>query len=112
GLQAAAPQGWFVAGSRPAAYQSGLDVSAVHNFHPSAYLKATHSVIQGFGTLMQHITATQYLGKRVCFSALVRTEDAQDWAAPWMRVDKGSHPVAFNNMQNRPIKGTSDRAAL
>jgi hypothetical protein len=108
GLQAATPKGWFVAGSRPAEYESGVDVSAVHNYHPSAYLKATHPIIQGFGTLMQQITANYYLGKRVRFSALVKTEDAQDWAGLWMRVDKGSQAVAFDNMQNRAIKGTSE----
>src|SRR5215471_16702910 len=39
-------------------------------------------------------------------SAMVRTADAQ-WAGLWMRVDKGPNMVAFDNMQNRSIKGTS-----
>ena len=30
------------------------------------------------------------------------------WAGLWMRVDKGKDMVAFDNMQDRPIKGTTD----
>lgn len=43
-LNAAAPKGWLVAGSLPADYESGIDVSAVHNYRPSAYLKSTTPV--------------------------------------------------------------------
>jgi hypothetical protein len=107
-LQAAAPKGWFVAGSRPTEYEAGIDELAKYNGHPSAYLKAKNPVVQGFGTLMQNFRADHYLGKRVRFSAFVKTEGAQDWAALWMRVDKGSKEVAFDNMQNRPIKGTTN----
>ena len=81
---------------------------AAYNGHPSAYLKAKSPVVQGFGTLMQNFRADHYLGKRVRFSAFVKTEGAQDWAGLWMRVDKGSKQVAFDNMQNRPIKGTTN----
>ena len=69
-LNAAAPKGWFVAGSRPADYESGIDVSAVHNYRPSAYLKSTAPVLRGFGTLMQQFNADHYLGKRVRFTRL------------------------------------------
>lgn len=57
---------------------------------------------------MQQFNSEHYLGKRLRFSALVKTQDAQDWAGLWMRVDNGSKMLAFDNMQNRPIKGTSD----
>jgi len=107
-VDAAAPKGWFVAGSMPADYESGIDVSAVHNYRPSAYLRSTTPVIRGFGTLMQQINAGHYLGKRVRFSALVKTQDAQEWAGLWMRVDNGPKMLAFDNMENRPIKGTRD----
>jgi hypothetical protein len=42
-------------------------------------------------------------------SAKVRTENVTDWAGLWMRVDDfNSELIAFDNMQNRPIKGTRD----
>ncbi len=107
-LQAAVPNGWLITGSKAADYESGTDAAAAHNGHPSAYLKSTTPQVQGFGTLMQDFRADHYLGKRVRFSAFVKTEAAQDWAGLWMRVDKESKQVAFDNMQNRPIKGTTN----
>lgn len=108
-LHAASPKGWFLAGSRPADYASGIDPLAVHEFRPSAYLKSTKPVLQGgFGTLMQQFSAEHYLGKRIRFSALVKTEDAQDWAGLWMRVDNGPKMLAFDNMQDRQIRGTTN----
>jgi hypothetical protein len=106
-LTAGVPQGWYLAGSKPAEYESGVDAQAQYNSHPSAYLKSKQAAVDGFGTLMQNFRADQYAGKRVRFTAFVKTEGVQDWAGLWMRVDKGKESVAFDNMQNRPIKGTS-----
>lgn len=104
------PQGWYLAGSKPAEYESGVDTQLKHGDFPSAYLKAKKPAIDGFGTLMQDFRADHYLGKRVRLSASVKTEGVQDWAGLWMRVDKGTGttPLAFDNMQDRPIKGTTD----
>ena len=106
-LEAAVPQGWHLAGSKPADYESGVDAQAQYNSHPSAYLKSKKAAAEGFGTLMQDFRAEQYAGKRLRFTALVKSENVQDWAGLWMRVDKGREAVAFDNMQQRPIEGTS-----
>src|SRR5260221_14681903 len=103
-LQAAVPNGWLITGSKAADYESGTDAAAAHNGHPSAYLKSTTPQGQGFGTLMQDFRADHYLGKRERFSAFVKTEAAQDWAGLWMRVDKESKQVAFDNMQNQIVR--------
>ena len=105
--QAAAPKGWFVAGSRPTSYESGTDDMAAFNCHPSAFLKANLPVMRGFGTLMQGFRADHYLGKRVRFTAFVKTERVKSWAGLWMRVDGATKPVAFDNMHDRPITGTT-----
>lgn len=104
----AVPHGWFIAGNKPTSYESGVDPQSAYGGRPSAYLKSKVSKIDGFGTLMQEFRAEHYLGKRVRFSAFVKTEEAQDWAGLWMRVDNGSRQIAFDNMQSRPIKGTTD----
>jgi hypothetical protein len=58
---------------------------------------------------MQEISADAYHGKRVRLSANAKASDVQGWAGLWMRVDgDGSRPLAFDNMGNRPIKGTTD----
>lgn len=106
-LAAAAPQGWYVSGTKPAEYESGVDREMQYNAHPSAYLKSKTAVSDGFGTLMQNFRADQYAGKRLRFTALVKTEGVQERAGLWMRVDQGKESVAFDNMYDRPIKGTN-----
>jgi hypothetical protein len=106
-LQAQVPKGWFIAGSKPADYEAGIDASAAHDGHASAFLKAKKPAVEGFGTLMQDFRADHYQGKRVRFSASVKTEGVQGWAGLWMRADKGPQQLAFDNMQDRSIKGTT-----
>ena len=106
-LNATVPQGWYLAGSKPAEYESGVDAQVQYNAHPSAFLKSKSAVVNGFGTLMQDFRAEQYEGKRLRFTAFVKSEGVQDWAGLWMRVDKGRETVAFDNMQDRSIKGTN-----
>jgi hypothetical protein len=108
-LHATVPAGWYLAGSRPASYETGTDEGVLYEGQHSAYLKSKEPVQEGFGTLMQDFNAGKYAGKRVRLSATVKSEAVQDWAGLWMRVDKGSQiAIAFDNMQNRPIRGTTD----
>jgi hypothetical protein len=107
-LSAAVPEGWTLAGSNPADYEAGTDADAVHNSHPSAYLRAKQREPEGWGTLMQDISATKYAAKRVRLNAFVKTKGVEGWAGLWLRIDKATGTAAFDNMQNRPIKGTGD----
>jgi beta-lactamase regulating signal transducer with metallopeptidase domain len=104
----AAPRGWMLAGSAPANYTTGIDAAMGYQGHPSAYLKSKPGADKGFGTLMQMFNVGQYAGHRVRLTAAVKSADVQTWAGLWMRVDQGSSMVAFDNMQNRAIKGTTD----
>jgi beta-lactamase regulating signal transducer with metallopeptidase domain len=101
-----APSGWFMAGDRPASYQTGVDKAVIENGQPSAYLRSVVPDTGGFGTLMQSISAADYAGKRVRIRAWVKSQDVAEWAGVWMRVDKDRTAVAFDNMQNRAIRGT------
>lgn len=103
----AAPRGWFLAGDHPQNYVTGVDREMMYQGHPTAYLKSKPSALEGFGTLMQQFDAAQYAGKRVRLSAWVKSENVNDWAGLWMRVDNGTKYVAFDNMQNRAIRGTT-----
>jgi hypothetical protein len=58
--------------------------------------------------LMQSVRAERYIGKKVRLSGLVKSQEVVSWAGLWMRVDKGKDMVVFDNMQDRPIKGTTD----
>jgi hypothetical protein len=64
---------------------------------------------------MQMFDAADYRGKRLRFSASVKVAGIEQWAGLWMRIDGASSPdskapamLGFDNMQDRPIKGTSD----
>jgi len=108
-LYAEVPKGWFMAGSKPTEYESSVDTGNAYAGQPSAYLRSKKpEVPEGFGTLMQNFSAEQYVGKRVRFSAFVKSENIERWAGLWMRVDgKPGQTLSFDNMQDRPIKGTS-----
>lgn len=101
-----APAGWFLAGSKPSSYQTSVDKTMTQSGLPSAYLKSIVPVTDGFGTLMQEFSASDYVGKRVRLRTWVRSQDVEEWAGVWMRVDKEKTTVAFDNMQNRAINGT------
>jgi hypothetical protein len=96
------PPGWHLAGTHPENYRTGADANG------TAFLASkAEGTGAGFGTLMQAVQADEYAGKRVRFRATVRSEDVTGWAGLWMRVDQGSKMVAFDNMQTRPIKGST-----
>ena len=103
------PDGWIRAGSTPADFDMGTDRSVAHAGKTSGYLKSKVAKPGGFGTLMQMCNAEEFHGKRVRMSAWVKSEKVMSWAGLWMRVDGAvaSQPLAFDNMQSRPIKGTS-----
>ena len=102
-----APAGWLLAGSKPGNYKTGVDSQMAYEGGPSAYLAARVPDTGGFGTLMQYFSAGQYAGKRVRLRARVRSENVSEWAGLWMRVDKGSASIAFDNMESRAIKGST-----
>ena len=104
------PAGWFRAGSKPADYEMAVDASAGRT-GPAAFIKARTPTpaADGFGTLMQQFASDQYRGKRLRLSGYVKATGISNWAGLWMRVDgAGTTPLAFDNMQDRPIKGTQE----
>ena len=105
------PKGWMPAGNNPANYEMTTDHTQVHGGKASATLKCTAAKPRGFGTLMQTVKADAFRGKRVRFSGYVRSQDVTDWSGLWMRIDgPNQQMLGFDNMQERPIKGTTDWA--
>ena len=106
-----APTGWWKNGTNnAAAYVAGVDRSQSHEGLPSAYVKSIQPSIEGFGGMMQMCSAEKFTGKRLRFSAWMRTENANDGGAHlWFRVDgkEKNEMLQFDNMSNRPVKGTT-----
>lgn len=104
------PKGWFKAGDSPSKYEMGIDKGAGSDGKNVATIKSIEKKIGGFGTLMQESKVGKYAGKKIKMSAKVKSENVTEWAGLWLRVDQvGSRePLAFDNMQDRAIKGNSD----
>lgn len=104
--------GWFMSGSQPSLYSACLDDKIFKTGSRSARMINAVKNPSGFGTLMQGMDADEYVGKRLAMNIWIKTEGVDGWAAAWMRVDgaKGrrGRSLAFDNMMNRLIKGTTE----
>lgn len=112
GVTVAAPAGWHKNGARPEMYVVGVDSNETWGGMPSAYVQSLASNVEnGFGGMMQTTAAENYVGKRVRLSGWIKTEDAnQGGGHLWLRIDgqERGQMLGFDNMDNRPAKGTSD----
>ena len=103
------PTGWYRAGMAPQDYDMGIDREVSHSGTSSGFIRSTAAEPRPFGTLMQAFKADGYHGRRLRLSGYVRAEAVEGWAGLWMRVDGPTGTsLAFDNMQDRPIRGTLD----
>ena len=107
------PVGWDapapISGARPEAYEVGVDRTVKHGGEASAYIKAS-GVPEGFMALTQGFRAEQYRGKRLKLSGYIRTQEVVGRAGLWVQISGGGGSVGFDNMMERPVKGTMDWA--
>lgn len=104
-----APKGWYMSGGAPKDYECSLDTSEPHSGTQCVFVKNRVEKPADFGTLMQNFEAEEYLGKRLEITFWVKTKEVKGMAAPWMRVDDNSgETIAFDNMCERFIKGTTE----
>lgn len=107
-------KGWQLAGSNPSEYDSGIDRQTLYNGKISAFIVSKEPPAGGFGSLAQMFKADDYRGKRFRISSYLKTQDVTGWAGLWMRIDgpdgRTNNVLGFDNMQNRPVKGTQDWA--
>ena len=105
------PEPWFKNGAAPAKDQcaAGVDTEVEESGSPNLSLKCAEAN-GGFVGVMQSFSADNYIGKRLRFSALVKSEGIEGgWGGLWMRVDDhNDRNSAFDNMQDRRIDGDTD----
>jgi len=101
--------GWQMMGSRPQDYQRNIEHVGEGDINVSFASKGGDACKEGFGAMAQIIDASDYRRKRVRMTAFVKSEEIEQWAGLWMRVDGPEDEVqSFDNMQDRPIHGSSD----
>ena len=102
---------WFTGGQPLSAYQIGLDATVSCNGAASAHVGSAVATAQDFGTMLFNQPPGPWAGHRLRFSAWVKTESVTGTSGLWMRVDTAQKfGVAFDNMRERPIVGTTDWA--
>jgi hypothetical protein len=104
------PEGWMIAGSKPAFYEMGIAPGQGRDGKNAATIKAIVKRTSEFGTLMQNFLPDSYIGKKIKLTAYAKSENIKGWAGFWMRVDQHNtdKSLPFDNMFNRPIKGTTE----
>ncbi|MCB9678065.1 MAG: hypothetical protein H6737_23395 [Alphaproteobacteria bacterium] len=102
---AAAPTGWWAPDVD--GYTVDRDETVAKDGSASAVIRGEKGA-KDFATLLQPLDPAPWAGKRVRYTAWVRTEGVKDWAGAWMRVDVGDESTAFDNMQDRALRGTND----
>ncbi|MEN9567375.1 MAG: hypothetical protein RLZZ69_2571 [Cyanobacteriota bacterium] len=101
--------GWFARGNNPKDYDIGSDRQVPYTGKASGYIKNRAKKPEGFGTLMQSFSGKPYLNERIKLSAYIKSENVEDKAWLWLRVDGSCRRMlSFDNMHNRPINGTND----
>jgi hypothetical protein len=99
------PRDWGGGGE---GYELSVDDTVKHGGKASGSVKSLDNS-SGFGTLTQGFRADQYRGKHIRMTAFVKSENVEGWSGLWMRIDgKEKTSLDFDNMNNRPIKGTND----
>lgn len=100
---------WFKAGSAPEQYEVVWNEEEDEG-EPMAHLRSIDpDSARGFGTVMRNLAAEDFRGERVRLSGEVKAEQVDNWAGLWLRVDRrdGRRPHGFDNMHDRPIRGTT-----
>ena len=107
------PHGWFKAGRPADNYDTGTDAGTPRGGKASVFVRARIPAPAGFGTMMQVQRAEGFRGKRVRLRGYIKAANVHDWAGFWLRVDPANPagtPLAFENMSDRPVRGSRDWA--
>ncbi len=102
-------EGWFLSGAHNKGYEMRRDFKNVHQGKVAGHLRSVRSILEGeFGTVMQQFHANEWYEKRMKLSCFIQTKGVEGFTGLWMRIDgKDGDTLQFDNMQNRPITGTT-----
>lgn len=89
-------------------YEIGIDSKGRLPNKPSAFLTSKAGDPAHYGTLMQNFVPTKFRGKRVRYSAYLKTEDVAHGAGLWIVVIGAKNNNHAWNMTAKPIRGTTD----
>lgn len=101
-------KGWVITGSNPELFEMNVDHSIFHAGKSSGHFSSKGAVEGQFGAMMQVFSAEKWRGKRMRISCFIKTNNVSKCGA-WCNIDNYvGDTIQFDNMDNRPIKGTTD----
>ncbi len=101
-------QNWGMTGTRTEAYEIRCDTIFTDCEIPILRTRPFASEPLGMGSLTHSESALIWRNQRLEVAAELKAGDIDGWAGVWMRIDDANGKVlAFDNMQNRPVRGTS-----
>ena len=101
------------AGALPLAWTGTQDLTVVaddkvvHGGRWSARIERDAKSANPFSTLTYGFPV-DFAGNQLTLRGFIRTEEVAEFAGLWIRVDGVSGTLAFDNMQSRGLKGTTD----
>ncbi len=106
------PKGWQASGDAEDKYEMGLWKIFGHDSSRSCgVIRAVKKVYEPgeHGSLIQKISSQRYLGKHIKMTGFMKSRSATK-AGFMLRADtdEDKKPLAFDNMRDRQVKGTTD----
>jgi hypothetical protein len=109
------PAQWESGGFRHEGFEVGTDSRDPYEGKPSIRIRSTPAISpQGEANAATGFFAEHYRGKRVRFSAFVKTADVSRWSGLWLSIAATAEKpgrqavrLRFDNMRDRPVKGTT-----
>jgi len=100
-----APPSWYKNGDKAHAYDF---ITQNVEKEEVLHLRSNQESVEGFGTIMRNSSSQPFKGRKVVFSAQVKTEDLQGWVGLWMRVadSRTGEIYAYENMVREAIRDT------
>jgi hypothetical protein len=108
------PRGWELHTTTPRLFQASRETGSAAAGKASGLLIGQDEAnSHKYALLLQKISATDYRGRRVRLSAKLRAQAVPGRTGLFLRADSGDgEPVAFDNMEDRPIKGDQSWTAV
>jgi hypothetical protein len=112
------PAQWESGGFHHDGYEVTTDSKEAFEGKPSIRIQSSPAIApQGEANAATGFFAERYRGKRVRFSAFLKTREVNRWSGLWLSLDgpaerpgqKGVR-LRFDNMRNRPVKGNTSWA--
>ncbi len=99
-------EGWALTGAQPERYEVKCD--AIFSNCAIPILRSRGGADGAMGSVTHSEPADTWRGRRVELRVNLKAGNVAGWAGAWMRVDDADgNPLTFDNMSNRPLKGTS-----